>query len=85
MEFETPILEQRITIEGKRYTYDLVVSGWGDYEDDNNYTSFSNITTSIFNICKYGKEIESTEIMQEIEYRINNDLEDILHENGEII
>tara|TARA_R110000803_G_scaffold181874_2_gene244259 strand:+ start:157 stop:408 length:252 start_codon:yes stop_codon:yes gene_type:complete len=82
MEYTTETLEQKITIEGIRYTFDLVVSGYAKNEDDVNYTSFSNVNSSISNVTKYGKEINSELIELEIAYQIESDLEDILINNG---
>ena len=82
MEYTTDTLEQRITINGLRYVYDLVVDGFAKYEDDTNYTSFSNVYATITNLTKYGKEIESLEIESEIKFKLESDLEDILRENG---
>ena len=82
MEYTMDPLEQRITVNGLRYVYDLVVDGFAKYEDDTNYTSYSSITPTIMNITKYGKEIESLELENEIAFKIDTDLEDILRENG---
>ena len=82
MEYTTDTLEQRITINGLRYVYDLVVTGFAKYEDDTNYTSYSSVNPIITNLTKYGKEIESLEIETEIKFKIESELEDILRENG---
>ena len=83
MEYTTDILEKRITINGLRYVYDLVVDGFAKYEDDTNCTSFTGIYPTITNITKNGKEIESLEVENEIKYKIESELESILQENGQ--
>ena len=85
MEYETPILEEKITIEGKRYTYDLVVTGFNNEDTESHSSNFERIQTHITNLCKYGKEIDSLEITQEIDYLINSDLEDLLRNHGEVV
>jgi hypothetical protein len=82
MEYTTDRLEMRITIDGKRYVYELVVTGYAEYEKDVNYTSFSSVTPYISNVTKYGKEVNSEELELEIAFQLESELEDILRSEG---
>lgn len=83
MEYTTESIEKSIIIEGSKYYYDLIVSGYSRDDEDNNYSDFTGVSCVINNLCKGTKEIYDLDIENEIKFQLENELEDILRENGQ--
>lgn len=86
MEYKATLTEQRITIDGIKYDFDIDISGWLKYGDDyNDLTEYVGVSCIVYNVFKKGDDtlIEDLKLEQEIEFQLQSELEHLLEINGE--